>query len=236
MRYYRSVWTTDEDRSIEGRRPYSIPLLTCPTCGNFRGETGLNYPWVTIRGEVPPDIERDMRYDSAADLSWERFLEMRERLRTLVKGAWPIAPGSEFGIFKGKLFKQPKLPDFAMPESDVLIARRSIVSKLNQLGCGIKFFNTKISGTSALGDELVEIWLPPVAQSAKESGIVWCANCERGIPGDREVLKVSSVPVGVHLFKLSDRPDFVCFTEKFAGHLEEFGLSGIEWEPLESMT
>ena len=230
MKFFKSIWTTDEDRAVEGHRPYSLPLVTCPYCGNFRGQPGLTYPWIIIKGAVDPQIERDMRYGSAADMSWEVFLKVRECLRVKLGSDYPVAPGSGFGAFRGKLFKRPELTSFIMPESDILLARASDIGKLAQAGCQIQFFETEIAAGKT-PEGLVEIWAPPVAESARQSDVEWCSFCERG-GASLDVLRGSSVPSGVHVFKLRDRPNFICFSEKFLALTEEFGFGGIKWEPL----
>lgn len=212
VNYFRTHWTTAEDRSIEGGRPHRLPMMTCPYCGQYRGEPGIVYPWIDIKKIIRSPLEKRLRYGDAIDFTWEEFAHMVQQLRPQLSD-WVLPPAAKFGAFTGKIFARPALTDFVMPGAYTLLARRQVADELRDMGYKLEIFEVKLR-QQKVAEDMVEIWAPPVALSAARAGIRWCAHCERGSVRAADIVRSGSVPSDTHLFMLKDCPNFLVLSEQ----------------------
>lgn len=240
MEFFRTEWTTDEDRVVEGQAPHEIPLATCPVCRNYRGEPGVSYPWVDVRQIVDKETERKMRYmrtrkrgDPYAD-TWEEVQQIRAQLRVAIDQIYPLPPCATFGTFSGKLFTQPPVTDFVMPGACTLLVRRNVVARLNELGNKLQTFEIKLKQQADRHEDMVQVWAPPTARSESAAQVKWCQHCDRGSLGKFPIIDKSSVSSEMHFVMLKDAPDFLICSEKLIEDVEANKFSGLRYSPIRS--
>jgi hypothetical protein len=234
MKFFRTRWSTATDQPVEGDRPYCLPLLTCPVCGNFRGKPGISYPWFDPKKLTPP-WEKRLRSGRYQEFSWEEYCAVRLEIRKHLKN-WPLPPSAEFGPFRGKLFKKPMLPDFVIPNGVVLLARKSAVAELTARGHNLQVFEIAIKNPPPEGHDLVEIWAPPIGRAAPSYGDKWCDQCDRAqSPPESKLIVGEDENSKKHcVFKLREDSWPFLFSEAFVRDVKVAGLTGLEFEPVES--
>lgn len=207
-------------------------MVTCPACLNFRGVTSITYPGVVVEKELESGDRNVLKRGYSGDCTWPQFQKIQSFLKSKVSPGFPLPPACGLGLFQGKIFSKPPVLDFVLPDSSTLLARRSVVTQLNELGSNLCVFEINLKQIKGKEVDLVEVWAPPLAKSSPRAGIKWCDKCERGSRGE-EILDSESFPKDQNLTKMRDEPSFFIVSEKLAENIQGLGLKGLKLETLD---
>lgn len=237
MRFVQTSYQFPLNDPVEGGfsfnlTAFSLPNTLCPACGSRFGFPGICYPGATGKA-FPPKRLAKLKAGKTFDCPWEEFVELRALLREEVPENLPIAPGSSFGQPRLKVRKEP--PTVWQMDSDSLIISASALEKLTTEG--VQFRVHPVETVPSKWDHL-RLFLadaPPVASSGRPEVTLPCSTCDSQLGKAPGSVLCSSIPDGVEIFKLRDRPDRLIMTERLATLLRSFPGSNINVEPIEAL-
>ena len=222
--FYKPVWSILIDPCITVDTLYRLPMMHCDACGVKGGAGGLHYPWIEVSSLFPPEKLR-MLDDTKRRIhcSWEEFRYYQTILRKSVPAGYPLAPAAILGTMLGKVYKRPK--DFEMPFNAALVAKRMVVSKLTSDGFSIQssdiFFKKKVTT-----EDHVCLFAPPVGMAVN---IGYCQECERGSINADPVIDSSTIPEGLHFFRLKNEDSVMIFSEELVKAIRAHKFTGLEF-------
>ena len=88
------------DGAIDGRFQFSLPSVRCPACNNTSYVTGLAYP-VSISVSK---LENPQLFQHPKPVFGEEFAHLQAEVQKATTRQLTLLPGTEFGMFNGKLF------------------------------------------------------------------------------------------------------------------------------------
>jgi uncharacterized double-CXXCG motif protein len=146
------------DYSVEARRPWSLPVVKCETCGRIV-DVHLVYPALVLPEGLDP-----RPYQSGWPVTRQRLAELIAPLRKVMGPSLPLGPGTQFGPLKGTA--RGKHGDFTWLGGLPLISPMAL-RRLKSTGAAeITIFPTEIISTSGNPLPHQEIF---AARSAKVS-------------------------------------------------------------------
>jgi hypothetical protein len=240
MEYFANKWNV-EDKPVEGDQPYSLPMMTCPECGNHRGNTSVHYPWLDLAKIFDAGTAKRLRHGRACvrgtdptEFSWQEFQELRVKIRQQLDKDIPLPPTATFGTFVGKVYATPPATDFVMTVSTNLLARRHVVEELNKQGFGIRYFEVRLKQQKGKEEDYVQIWPAPAGFTGPSSGSKFCPHCERGHGREKFIIKKPDPALDLHVFLLRDQDSSIIFSERIVEAIKQLGFSGLNFEPVPS--
>ena len=239
MRYFMTEYSFEGDKPVEGESPHNLPLITCPYCHNFRGVPEVKYPSVDLKLIFDSQTEKRLRRGKARprglgarDWSWEEFLAIRQRIRNTIDAKVPLPPGTQFGMYAGKVYARPQMTDLVMPDAVTLLARRKVAERLNELGNNLRLFEIKLKQQKNRIEDLVQVWAPPVAKLGPSAQVSWCEHCERGSMKKTDAIDKSSLPENTHLCVAREGTFSLILSEKLVRDIEASNFSGLNYSPI----
>ncbi len=220
---------------VEGIRQWKLPSIRCSICRIVSGETAVIYPWIDLSGLPDPAIYKG---NKVCVMGPEELALATQPIRAMLPADHPLPPGTSFGAYKGR-HTAGRLEDFHLYEVERLLAR-SVYERLRGAGAlSISATPACIKGRKGELVEYVELHLVPRAQLAvpmiQLPGEKWCRECgfdQRSLP-ERLVVRSDTIPLKEEIFQLVDRPYVKIAKEHFVETVKAFGLTGIEFEPVE---
>ena len=158
--------------------------------------------------------------------------KIKLRIREYLGAEIPLGPCAKFGLFFGKLFSKPKATDFVLTTSEVLLARRSVIQHLNELGYRLRAFEIKLDIPKKLSEDYMEIWAPPLGSSGVGSGNRYCQYCERGQGTNKFIIAKPNSELESDLFVLGDAASPIIFSEKLVRDIKTNGFTGLDFAPI----
>jgi uncharacterized double-CXXCG motif protein len=212
---------------IEGSHRWSLPPLSCDTCGSTWGTVGEEYPAADLT-----TLADASAYERSGAVGNVRFEQLRERIRPLVPAEALLRPGTSLGPFvgtaKGTFF------DFAWQESWTMLLQEDALLRLH--AAGIRMPRCGVPRLSQRGKReipaLVEPEAVPLVEVVRESlDAKERPRCQRcGYKGGRfRMAGVGvdvSVPRDVDIFRARNLPGIYLATERFAEAVRSLGLTG----------
>lgn len=211
---------------------YALPNAECSTCKKKFGYPGICYP--AARGaSIPSKQLAKLKNGKTFDCSWNEFVELANCLRSELPKGSPVAPGTTFGPARLKIRKEP--PAVWLLDADSLILSATALETLAAHGFQLPTFPIEIVPAKWAQLRLFLAEAPPIASSGRPEITLPCVTCNGHAGRAPESVQKGSVPDGVELFKLRDRPDRLIMTERLATVLRSFPGSNINVEPIEAL-
>lgn len=218
MRYFdvRGLRDSLHTGDADGTRQWMLPGVRCPRCKAVWGTAGLIYPSV----DLSQHPERKNLEEARLEEDFTEFERLREAVRPLIPGQ-VLFPGTGFGPFQGSA--QGRFGPLVFPTSWIMMMRREALEQfqaegLRSLkGCQVELrFRQKKNSP-----ELVELELLPLGLLHEDciplESREPCPRCGRwgfSLP-EKPILKDSSLPKEVDLFRLANFPTVIVATERF---------------------
>ncbi|HVG59197.1 MAG TPA: double-CXXCG motif protein [Hyalangium sp.] len=218
MRYFdvRGLRDSLHTGDVDGTRRWMLPGVRCPRCKAVWGTAGLIYPSV----DLSQHPERKNLEEARLEEDFIEFERLRESVRHLIPGQ-VLLPGTGFGSFQGSA--QGRFGPLVFPTSWIMMVRREALEQLQAEGLqGLKGCRVDLRFRQKKNPpELVELELLPLALLHEDcippENREPCPRCGRwgfSLPG-QPILKASTLPKGVDLFRLADLPTIIVATERF---------------------
>lgn len=201
---------------VDGTHRWGLPGINCPRCKAIWSTAGLAYPSVDLSSHP----ERKNLEEARLEEDFTEFERLRESVRPWVPGN-VLSPGTEFGVFEGTA--HGTFGPFVLPTSWIMMMRREALEQLQAEGLqGLKGCRVELRFRQKKAPpELVELELLPlgllhedcIPPESREP----CPRCGRwgfSLPA-QPVLKASSLPKEVDLFRLANFPTVIVATERF---------------------
>jgi uncharacterized protein YwqG len=222
-----------------------MPRLNCPTnCAPIRctEKAGHSYPAIDFSDQ--PAIRRQLK---PGDLPMARWQKLHAAVIAALPYPLPILPGTHFG--KNQI-------EISGPAADCYPHYHFVISEefLQKVrGAGIqglfpgpilvkskralpsKYFELQIEHTASLAGsldiakKLKRLRAGGMPITAKELRCSVCGRDDGELPSP-PVLKGSSIPEGIHIFRLSEKPLHIFCTEQFALAAKNFNATNIRFE------
>ncbi|HEY9171484.1 MAG TPA: double-CXXCG motif protein [Verrucomicrobiae bacterium] len=227
MREYYEVSSFDTYHdSVDGDRVYWIPSAECPLCKEGVQPCGLAYPWIEPETVFGIESLDQLRKASCDECAWTDYLGYAADLRKVLGDDLPITPGVGLGTYAGRV--SGKIRDMEMPLPYELFLRRWVVEALRKEGFELRQFDISLKGKK--GEDLVEIWLPPIGLAAN---VTLCPKCGRsgGKQYSRTVV-AASVPDTAHCFLIRNEPGYAVFSREFVDALKRLKVKGVRFDNL----
>ncbi len=164
-----------EDKPVEGKHPYALPLIDCPECGETRGKPDVAYPEFDVARLKDAGLKRFLIPRNGHKITWPEYVRLREALSEVFGPSGFFPSGAKFGRFQGKVYDRPIMTDLVMTVSGCLLARRPVAGRLNELGAGLRF--EEVDMKPSKGYDLIQICPPVIDASAHP--ICLCPACDR---------------------------------------------------------
>ncbi|MGA2865130.1 MAG: double-CXXCG motif protein [Verrucomicrobiota bacterium] len=246
-------WAFAHEAECHTERPWKMPGLDCPArCWNLTTYMeGYCYPAADFSKN--PLLRRALRWAGAAWLSdeemrwreqWkeaEKWQELRQTLLAALPYEVPVTPGTAFGPVVASLWGRPA--DWYIGEH-ILVAgsaldklRAAGINDLFPVACAIKskrkwepYFELQIEHSAALSGKLDSRRQTMLRRRGFPLRCNICGR-ESGLVPKRPVLKGHTIPEGLSLFRLKNRPNAVFCNEVFAEAVTRLKLTNILFVP-----
>jgi len=201
---------------IDGTHRWGLPGVRCPLCKAVWGTGGLAYPSVDLSHHP----ERANLEEARLEEDFLEFERLRESVRPLIPGS-VLEPGTELGRFVGTA--HGTFGPLIMPVPWALMMRKEALELLQGEGLqGLNGWRMELRfRQKKTPPELVEMELLPLGLLHEDcipsDQRVPCPRCGRdefSLP-KQPVLKASSLPKGVDLFRLANYTTIIVATERF---------------------
>lgn len=216
---------------IEGDHRWGLPGVRCPLCKAAWGTGGLAYPSVDLSSHP----ERKNLEEPRLEEDFREFERLRESIRPLVPGRL-LLPGTELGPIVGTA--HGTFGPLISPEPWLLMMRMEALERLQEEGLqGLKGCPMELRFRQKKAPpELVELELLPLGLLHEDcippEHREPCPRCgRRGFSLPKQpILKGSSLPEDVDLFRLANYTTVIVATERFVETVrrlwpeEELGL------------
>lgn len=237
----------------------NVPMVDCPACGRGWGSS-LRYPFFRPdkNGSLPLKKLWRRRHDyDAIPRDSSKFWAWLEEFRRVMANECPrvtfINPGVGFGLLRVSVAQEV---DLASPGCGAqLVARDSVVKQLQSQGMELEPCPTLLRRPrDRSSDEYLELnsgdppnQLPtepyrelfarPCARKADTQSEVMCPKCLRFDSGwdwtGPMPVSARSIPLGVDLFRVLERPAAILATERFVRAVEQLRTWEVSWQEVE---
>jgi len=239
------------DRSPD--RECVMPPIACPVCGNQTRDTrnpGFCYPATDVKS-FPRSLHKKLDYGTIA--SPEEWEELRSKVVARLSYEIPILPCTLFGpgTLEVKGLFADCYPNLQLGDGRFMISKTALerlkaegiadlfavpVNVVSKRKSPVKYFELQIEHCARLHGTLdrreIVAKLKEIKADWARKRVLACDRCGRedGKLPERVILVGSSIPDGVNLFRLSQRPYHVLCTERFCEAAKHLGLTNILFE------
>jgi len=219
-------------------RGWSLPGVSCPTCGWKGGAVGLAYPCLRL----PSGLDAKL-YESGWPVTPERLRALAQPLRALVPTNLPTQAGMEFGPLVGE--GSGRFADMVWIGSWTLLISRSALQRLESVATGrLRTVPAEIRLQSGKPFEHLEIQIEAHAQLAPSCLVdpraEPCSTC--GIRmvelldedfGGKPRVKGCSIPDDQMLVQIRDLEEHIIATEPFVEAVRSLEFSNIIFDEID---
>jgi uncharacterized double-CXXCG motif protein len=214
--YVKGLQDSLNTGDVDGTRRWKLPGVRCPSCQAVWSIAGLAYPSVDLSQHPGRESLKEARLEE----DFTEFTRLREMVRPLIPGR-VLLPGTGFGSFQGTA--RGTFGPLFLPVPWILMMRREALERLQGEGLqGLKGCPVELRFRQKKNlPELVELELLPlgllhedcIPPDQREP----CPRCGRlgfTLP-EQPILKASSLPKEVDLFRLENFTTVIVATERF---------------------
>ena len=219
-------WGNHQDYEFDASHTWGLPGIRCSVCAMTWSTTGVAYPAVDLSILPSPD-----RYGRLEPVTVEEFQELRAPIIRLLGANLALPPGTDFGPLVGKAWG--KFGDFAWVNPWTMLIRHESWSKLSSIGVRLpEVVTPKLGLRSKLPPKLLEFQVEPLASLSATSFSSLepspCPVCGHdGRKAERIIVRRTSIPSYVDLFRLRDFPTVILATEEFAEAVQNLSMTDI---------
>ena len=209
-------------------------MVDCQYCGNKWGNCTIAYPSLDLS-----TIPNEKRFRKAGlVVNVEEYIDLRSQIQRLLPQGLPIPPGTRFGSLVGTTYGQHG--DFTWTRPPTVLIHPEALNKL--IAEGIKIPITVKPEIKARGKKLfehLEIQTEAhleLSERCIKQGRPNCPAC--GSSGIKafiapDLIKKSSIPEGLDIFRMRVRNNYIHVTERFVDAVRRLELTNIRFEPFE---
>lgn len=213
---------------INASHAWGLPGVICTACGNTWSDVGLAYPLVSLSG-----LPSKKGYETSRAVPLKEFEFLRDGLLSAIPAGTLILPGTEFGPLVGKV--SGTFGDFAWLNPWTPLITIEAYQQLKNAGVRLpKGANHRLVFGKRRPNPLVELQIEPFASLESRNRVVPCVACGyvfTRLPSPI-VIKRSTVPDFVDVFRAKDFTTLILATENFVNATNDLGLTGIKFRQM----
>ena len=211
-------------------------MVNCNICGDRWGDSAITYP--SLDCSVLPNANRFRFKKTRAVVNIEEFINLRDQIKRLLSRDLPVPPGTQLGPMCGTTSGQHG--DFTWDYSTTVFIHPEALRNL--LAAGIKMPATVKPEIKARGKKPFEhLEIQTEAHALLSERCIKrkrpnCPACDSsGISAfiEPDLIKMSSIPEDLDLFRMRIRSNYIQVTERFVDAVRSLGLTNIVFEPTE---
>ena len=211
---------------LEGAFACRLPKVLCPVCKHRRNEPYIEYP--ALRNE-------NLDFESARDLSPEKFSGVLDQMSGLLQAELPLVPGALAGPFNGKV--DGILMDIAWLLPWTPFASKQVVAILADEGVVLTHGRANLMAKNGKVDTHCVLQCIPAhvfdETTMIQVGIEHCAVCGNyrkktpdAYPDAGYSFLKNLWPPGAHLVKPLERPSIILVSDEFAEAFQRHQFQG----------
>lgn len=249
-RYYQNIFYNNVEYG-PGRTACTAAKVDCPKCGDWR-QPKIWYPSIDCSAlmRLGEGVSKHL-YPGDTDLRQEPFdPEEFKVFAGLVAPelgpSRPVVPGMVCGVWPG--WATEKIGDFAWRSESHPMVRESVFRAMLDAGFAIAGGATPIRARRELGEELIQLEIPPVARLSVVSGFSRCSICGKFDPPERSmldavlrksgpawptVIDAASFDDSIPFQRVLEWPETIIVTTALAEFVKSRNFSDIALEPAE---
>ena len=232
--FYDGFSASDLDQ-LRVDRKWGLPGVKCSVCQETWATTGIAYPSVDLT-----TLPAESQYRQFWPVSLEEFEERRRPVLGLIPDGSMPPPGTEFGPLMGT-GRGGSFADFVWVNPWTLLAQSSAWERLRTTDVKLpKTVPASIRFKKPNVYVFVELELEPrtlMARSAFGHDLPQCKACGRvqaQMP-DNIVVKQSSIPSDVDIFRDRLMPTLILATDPFVQAVKRLQLTGLEFSEVQTV-
>lgn len=178
--FYQNIFCNNIENA-SGKYACMADKIDCPKCGDWR-EPDVWYPSIDCGALLRLGEDIAKHFHSCDDfglkaLKPEEFKVFAGKLAHELGPRRPVVPGMVCGVWAG--WATGKIGDFAWrSESDPLV-RESVFQAMLDAGLAVAGAETSIRARHDLGEELIQLEIPPTARFSAACGVSKCYICDK---------------------------------------------------------
>lgn len=219
---------------VEASHKWALPGVRCNLCGATWGSSGVAYPLIDLSGL---SCEKRIRELDSWPIPLDELEELKRQIANLLPHNLPLPSGTQFGPLVGSA--EGPFEDIVwngyldiLVKADVLEQMRSAGA---QLSVGVR---PRLIFRGKHKTDLFELQIEPRARMVPPpDSPSTCSACGRwGIKRPEEVIiKETSVPDDVDLFRIIDFATIILATERFSEIVRNHGITGIDFRQVKAL-